>query len=201
MGRPAYGARSTCESCMLIDVRRWHRKGLLSAGQHFTNSWTFGDEPAGTIGVRTEANAVVLTYRTRSWQAADWKSISQRVPITWTDLHFGGRRPWFICSMYCHGQYCGRRVAVLYRLGDYFACRHCYGLVYESQQEPTYMRGLLKAQKILTRLGARPDIFKPFPEKPPRMHWRTYERLHRAYEIAKRRSIRAVLGGHPAELL
>ena len=78
MGRPAYGARSTCESCMLIDVRRWHRKGLLSAGQHFTNSWTFGDEPAGTIGVRTEANAVVLTYRTRSWQAADWKSISQR---------------------------------------------------------------------------------------------------------------------------
>ena len=81
MGRPAYGARSTCESCMLIDVRRWHRKGLLSAGQHFTNSWTFGDEPAGTIGVRTEANAVVLTYRTRSWQAADWKSISQRVPI------------------------------------------------------------------------------------------------------------------------
>ena len=164
MGRPAYGARSICESCMLIDVRRWHRKGLLSAGQHFTNSWTFGDEPAGTIGVRTEANAVVLTYRTRSWQAADWKSISQRVPITWTDLHFGGRRPWFICSMYCHGQYCGRRVAVLYRLLDYFACRHCYGPVYESQQEPTYMRGLLKAQKILTRLGARPDIFKPFPE-------------------------------------
>jgi uncharacterized protein len=44
-------------------------------------------------------------------------------------------------------------------------------------------------------------IFKPFPEKPPRMHWRTYERLHHAYEIAKRRSIRGVLGGHPAELL
>src|SRR6516164_1379483 len=66
MTRPPYGARTTCESCMLIDVRRWHRKGLLSAGQHFTNSWTFGDEPAGTIGVRTEANAVVLTYRTRS---------------------------------------------------------------------------------------------------------------------------------------
>jgi len=158
-------------------------------------------ERTGSIDVRTERDVVVLTYQTRHDLATEWKPISQRVPITWTDLHFGGRRPWFICSMYCHGQYCGRRVAVLYRLGDYFACRQCYGLVYESQQEPTYMRGLLKAQKILTRLGARPDIFKPFPEKPPRMHWRTYERLHRAYEIAKRRSIRGVLGGHPAELL
>ena len=158
-------------------------------------------ERTGSIDVRTERDVVVLTYQTRHDLATEWKPISQRVPITWTDLHFGGRRPWFICSMYSHGQYCGRRVAVLYRLREYFACRHCYGLVYESQQEPTYMRGLLKAQKILTRLGARPDIFKPFPEKPPRMHWRTYERLHRAYEIAKRRSIRAVLGGHPAELL
>jgi len=29
-------------------------------------------------------------------------------------------------------------------------------LAYESQQEPIRMRGLLKAQKILTRLGAKP---------------------------------------------
>ena len=202
MGRPAYGARSICESCKSIDVRHWHREGLLSAGRSFTCSWRDSSgERTGSIDVRTERDVVVLTYQTRHDLATEWKPISQRVPITWTDLHFGGRRPWFICSMYSHGQYCGRRVAVLYRLREYFACRHCYGLVYESQQEPTYMRGLLKAQKILTRLGARPDIFKPFPEKPPRMHWRTYERLHRAYEIAKRRSIRAVLGGHPAELL
>ena len=194
MARPPYGARTICESCKSIDVRRWHRKGLLSPGQHFTNSWTFGDEPAGTIGVRTEPNAVVLTYRTRSWQAADWKSINQRVPITWTDLHFGGQRPWFIC-------YCGRRVAVLYGVRDYFACRHCYGLAYESQQESIHWRGLLKAQKILIRLGAKPDVLDPFPEKPPRMHWRTYKQLYHAYKKARDRSIRGVLGRHPSELL
>ena len=54
-------------------------------------------------------------------------------------------------------------------------------------------RGLLKAQKILIRLGAKPDIFEPFPENPPRMHWRTYERLRRVYEIARDRSIQGVL--------
>jgi hypothetical protein len=92
------------------------------------------------------------------------------------------------------------RVAVLYGLRDYFACRHCYGLAYESQHEPTFMRGLLKAHKILIRLGAKPDVFDPFPEKPPGMHWRTYERLHRGYEIAKDRSLRGVLGRRPSDL-
>jgi hypothetical protein len=135
---------------------------------------------------------MVLTYRTRSWQAAEWKTITQRIPITWTDCHFGGQRPWFVCSS--DGQHCGRRVAVLYGAGSYFACRHCYELAYESQQAPIPMRGLLKAHKILIRLGAKPDVFKPFPAKPPRMHWRTYERLLRAYEIAKHRSLRGVLG-------
>jgi hypothetical protein len=195
MGRPAYGARPSCESCKSIDVRRWHREGRLSAGQYFTCSWTLRGERSGSIEVGTERDAVVLTYQTRRGPATEWKPISQRVAITWTDCRFGGRRPWFICSMHGGGRCCGRRVAVLYGLREYFACRHCYRLAYESQQEPIRMRGLLKAQKILIRLGAKPDVLDPFPEKPLRMHWRTYQRLHRAYEIAKDRSIQGILGG------
>jgi hypothetical protein len=193
MGRHAYGARATCESCKSIDVRRWHREGRLSPGQYFTCSWTLRGDWSGSINVRTEQDAVALTHQT-----IDWKSINQRVPITWTDCRFGGRRPWFVCPVYSHGQYCGRRVAVLYGLGDYFACRRCYGLAYESQQEPIRERGLIKAQKILLRLGAKPDVFDPFPEKPPRMHWRTYRRLSRTYVIAKDRGIRGVLGRRPS---
>jgi hypothetical protein len=99
-----------------------------------------------------------------------------------------------LCPIYTDGRYCGRRVAVLYGAGDYFACRRCYRLAHASQQEPARERGFMKARKILIRLGAKPDLFEPFPQKPPRMHWRTYRRLHRAYEIAKDRSIRGVLG-------
>jgi hypothetical protein len=91
-------------------------------------------------------------------------------------------------------------VAVLYGVRDYFACRHCYGLAYESQQEPIFMRGLLKAQKILVRLGAKSDILNPFPEKPPRMHWRTYKQLYHAYKKARDRSLQGVLGRHPSDL-
>ncbi len=195
MGRPPYGARTACESCNSIDVRQWHRQGRLTAGQHFTCSWTyFGGESAGNINVRTEPDAVVLAYQSRSGKAAEWKAINQRVPITWTDCHFGGRRPWFICAAYSKGQHCGRRVAVLYGDGDYFACRRCCDLAYASQQEPVRERGFIKARKLRMRIGGDPNTLEPFPEKPPHMHWRTYERLRHVYEIARDRSIQGVLG-------
>jgi hypothetical protein len=92
MARPAYGGRTTCESCKSIDVRCWHREGRLRPGQYFSCSWTCGGEPSGNINVRTEANAVVLMYRSRTYGDADWKPVEQRVPIIWTACHFGGRR-------------------------------------------------------------------------------------------------------------
>ena len=145
--------------------------------------------------VSTERDAVVLTYQTSPSWTNEWKTIPQRVPITWTECHFGGRRPWFVCSG--DGQYCGRRVAVLYGAGNYFACRHCYGLSYETQQQSARWRGFAKAQKIRMRLDGSVNLLEPFPEKPPRMHWRTYERLRRVYEIARDRSIQGVLGRVP----
>jgi hypothetical protein len=53
---------------------------------------------------------------------------------------------------------------------------------------PIRERGFLKARKILICLGAKLDLLDPFPEKPPRMHWRTYERLYHTRGIAKDRN-------------
>jgi hypothetical protein len=141
MARPAYGGRTTCESCTSIDVRRWHRRGRLRPGQYFSWAWTRGGESAGSIWVGAEWDAVALSYRSRSWGTTEGKSIEQRVPITWTACHLGGQRPWFVCSVYRNGRYCGRRAAVLYGAGELFACRRCYGLAYASQQETPMRRG------------------------------------------------------------
>jgi hypothetical protein len=124
-------------------------------------------------------------YRCRSWGVPEWKSIERRVPITWTTCHLGGQRPWFICSAYSDRRYCGRRVAVLYGAGELFACRHCYGLAYASQQETPMHRGANQAQKIRIRLGGSASLFDAFPEKPGRMHWRTYLRLRARAEAAQ----------------
>src|SRR5271168_1205483 len=116
-------ARATCEGCMSIDVRRWHRQGLLRDGQRFGHPLTWMGEPTG-IGVLVKADALVLVFRPRRWGDSYGQFIYQRVPITWTECHLGGRRPWFTCAVHANGRYCGRRVAKIYYAGDAFACRH-----------------------------------------------------------------------------
>ena len=181
MARPAYGGRTTCESRKSIDVRRWHREGVLRAGAYFSQPWTFGEEPFGSIGVRVEPEEVILLYQWQSSEDAEWKPVEQRVPIAWTACHLGGRRPWFVCLANSRGRFCGRRVAVLYLAGESFACRRCYGLAYASQQKSPTFRAIFRADrrasKIRMQLGGSASLFDPFPEKPPRMHWRKYLRL------------------------
>ena len=177
MARAANGGRLTCESCVAIDVREWKRRGFLRPGQRFPVSWNRSGIPCGSISVRTETDAVVLIFRSQHPGETEWRSIEQRVPILWTACHLGGRRPWFRCPVYSNGQYCGRRVAVLYAAGDLFACRHCYGLGYASQQESPQSRSIRRSRKIRMRLGGSPDLLQPFPKRPRAMHQRTYIRL------------------------
>ena len=58
------------------------------------------------------------------------------------------------------------RVAILYG-GGIFACRHCYGLNYDTQHEQAWDRALTRYQKIRVKLGAHAAIGH-FPEKPKR---------------------------------
>lgn len=40
---------------------------------------------------------------------------------------FGGFRLWFLCP------HCRKRVGILYKVKDIFACRHCHNIIYQSQ--------------------------------------------------------------------
>jgi len=184
MGR-RYGGTPTCEECPAIDVRLWQRQGLLRPGLTFPVSWAQDGDPCGNISVRSEQNAVVLSFLARDWGSEIWKPVNQRVPIAWTVCNFGNYRPWFCCMARSNGRTCGRRAAKLYLAGSpCFACRHCYQLIYASQLESRRCRGLGRARKIRMRLGGGPDLVGPFPAKPKRMHWRTYARLRYVYDVA-----------------
>ncbi len=189
MVRRPYRSLPLCESSQSLDVRRMHRDGQLEAGETFSYSWSCGGEPFGSIGVLTEGYSIVLTFSVRRSEDSQWKSIEQRVPVVWTRCHYGRSRPWFRCSAYSNGQLCGRRVAVIYCAGESFACRHCYCVSYASQHEALGHRGLGKARKIRMRLGGSASLCDEFPEKPVGMHWQTYDRLCRAYDIAADRSM------------
>lgn len=183
MGGPGSGnrwqsGRNTVEACHAIDICVWKRKGFIPGPSWFTSSWYRDGEQTGSIGVRVEGHdEIVLKFRSRSYGAEEWEDVEQRIPLDWSPCNLGGRRPWFRCSVYCNGRYCGRRVMKLYAGGKLFACRHCYNLAYQSQHEPTHGRATLRTQKIRMKLGGSPSLFEPFPDKPKGMHWKTYERL------------------------
>jgi hypothetical protein len=188
MPRYAYGAKSTVEGCRSIDVLKWHRLGYLNSPRWFSWQWSCDGEISASIWVETKGHLVTLKYRHRAY-GDEWSDVSQDVGIDWLPCRFGGARPWFVCSVHKNGRYCGRQVAKLYGGGKLFACRHCYGLSYASQQESSRDRGLHRAQAIRRRLEGSLSIMDEFPAKPKGMHWRTYESLHRRYEKAESRSL------------
>jgi hypothetical protein len=177
MGRWAGSGKTTVESVKALDVNWLRRQGYLAPGRWSWVSWSCGGEPSGSIQVRADCDAVVLHYRHRAWSGDEWQTIEQRIAIERTSCRFGGSRPWFRCTVYSGGRYCGRRVAKVYGAGKLFACRHCYRLAYESQHESPRGRGLSTAQRLRRRLGGDPGMDAALPDKPRRMHWRTYDRI------------------------
>lgn len=65
------------------------------------------------------------------------------VQLEKTACHFGGVRSWLICP----NQQCRRRVGSLFVKRRVIACRHCHGLVFESQYGGEAERALGKIRK------------------------------------------------------
>jgi hypothetical protein len=169
-----FGANVT-EDYRQIDVRRWQREGLLTPGNSFDTTWSRSGEKIAAISVRVESGQLHLIYKFRNGNAAEWESLDYPVRLQTTLCHYGGVRYWFTCP--ANG--CGKRVAILYSAGKYFACRHCYQLAYQSQREDKGDRGHRGANKIRARLGWELGIANPPEGKPKGMHWHTYHQLMR----------------------
>ena len=98
----------------------WGENGELGSIGCFVNIW--GDHPH-----------VRFQYTQTDESTGGRNSFDHRVGLIKTMCHFGGERFWFECSLYKNGNYCGRRVGVLYKDGDWFGCRHCHELTYNSR--------------------------------------------------------------------
>lgn len=98
----------------------------------------------------------------------------EQITTTWTDMHFGCRRQWFLCPS------CDRRCAVIYMKdgGPLWGCRLCLDGRYASERKSSQARRLQKAFTMRERLGqTESNLHLPFPERPRHIHHRTYERI------------------------
>lgn len=113
-----------------------HLSGWYSGTITWTNSGMWGENKS-SVGVETsvlnDEKYVRIHYTQTDRDTDEKKDFDYKIPLTITPCRYGGKRYWFICPWYKNGKYCGKRVGTLYKDGDYFACRHCYNLTYESR--------------------------------------------------------------------
>lgn len=121
--------------------------GLMSGGITFSRN----GEETGNISIEAILSqyeeCIKFSYTQTDRDTGERKDFDYKVQLTTTPCNFGGVRYWFICPLSRNYQYCGKRVGVLYKAGDYFGCRHCYDLSYESRN----LSGVFKAMgKIIS---------------------------------------------------
>ncbi|PIR39130.1 MAG: hypothetical protein COV35_04515 [Alphaproteobacteria bacterium CG11_big_fil_rev_8_21_14_0_20_39_49] len=157
-----------------LNMKRLVEEGIVGESKHKIGSWQWLRSGEVTSSISYTSNTLTsgssylrLRYTNKnSDQEYDYK-----VHLTTTSPNYGGKRWWFICP----AKGCGRRVGVLYG-GKIFACRHCYNLAYDSQNDGMHYRMLTKAQNIHRKLGGS-GCTMDYVKKPKGMHWKTYNRL------------------------
>lgn len=178
----------TVEACCRFDCSMLRRGGFLDDVAPRLTPWGWGfadsmDEPTATIAAQWAQVGQLLAMHIILPSGA---AHPQSVRISYTDCHYGQRRAWMHCP------FCDRRVFKLMyyphtvdregRPLHILKCRQCWRAVYRQWRERGFdrvqSRCMTLAKKLTDRGGrAYPILWEMCPDKPPRMHERTYARI------------------------
>ena len=179
-GRCSYsGRRPTTAQRFTLDIRFLHRNGILREGGRFSLAVQYANGLAADIDAFYTRGGIRMAAEYHSHDIRPHLRLDDLL-VEWTDCHYGGSRPWFVCPR----KGCGRRAALLYWSSG-FACRKCLGLAYESQNEQPLDRLSRRVAKYRSRLVARDGMRD---QRPARMHQKTYFGLLDAIDQAAERA-------------
>ena len=140
MGRWYISKKRTVEDCKSISMTFLRKNGYFDSPWPQSIIWTnrLGKETASMtvrVHVSEGPSYIRLMYTMTDRNTGKETPFDYRVQLVTTPCHLGGVRWWFICPLSRNGVPCGRRVGILYRppRADYYGCRHCYDLSYESR--------------------------------------------------------------------
>ncbi|RVQ65803.1 hypothetical protein EKN06_12820 [Croceicoccus ponticola] len=177
------GGRPKADESLRIDFAWMMRSGYVRPGSFTRGSlvWTCRDRPSGNItytcDMRDHANASMelrFTVTTRSTGAK--RDYVQRVPLSFTVPHLGGKRWWMHCPV------SGDRVGKLYCPpgDDIFASRGALRLGYHSQRITARDRPFERVFALQKKLGC-PQGWESGLYRPKGMWRRTFERHMERY--------------------
>jgi hypothetical protein len=180
--------RTTAEM-LELDIRELDAEGYTTPGAVGHWQWRRGEEQIANILVACEKKGRLwLRYTTGGSEDHNYP-----VRLDWTEPHFGGERPWFLCPE----KGCGRRCAILYGPAV-FACRECHDLAYprENISGSRWQVARHRLRKLADPLEAEsiggPMGYPRTPIRPKGMHRETYKDLLHKYREAYDEHERAV---------
>jgi hypothetical protein len=153
-----HSKKDTVDSSRMLSIFDFKREGLLNPDQRCTGIWTWRNavtnEKSASMGFEINTlnkPAWVRVHYTITRWSGEKQDYDYKILLPTTPCNFGGVRYWFMCPLLINGRFCRRRVGKLYLPpgGQYYGCRHCYDLTYESSQEND------KRVNALKKLGSR----------------------------------------------
>jgi hypothetical protein len=189
-------SKSEVEWCKKIEIW-WLLRDMSIHGTTYKNTTISWGENGSRGSVGTDVSIldekyVRFHYTQTDNTTGEKKDFNYKVQLIETPCHFGGTRFWFLCSLYKSGKYCGRRVGVLYKDGDYFGCRYCYDLTYSSRNVTKNYRyyplfKVIELEDKIEKLHKKTVKYthNGRPTKKRRKLEKLYEQTNRAYSQCK----------------
>lgn len=149
-------SRKTVESSRKLDLTRLKQLGFLQKDGGYKSEniqWSTNGENTGEIQLimnTVDVQYIRLKYKIKNhWESEEkYRDYDYQFSLEKVPCHFGGFR-WFVrCGLMKNDLFCGRRCRVLYSVGDYFGCRHCANLTYESCNLSGRYKGFLSIPDI-----------------------------------------------------
>lgn len=178
-----YGA-PVAEEALRIDIAWMVRTGRAAPGSLVWGKlgWTCRGEPSGEIDYTCDMldleNATLeLRFNVTRRSTGEVNSHRQRIVLSYTVPHFGGKRWWMHCPR------TGERVGKLYCPpgAELFASRKAYRIGYRSQRVTRRDAIFERLFRVQRKLGCE-EGWGSWITRPKGMHHKTFERLADEYE-------------------
>lgn len=146
------------EQCLKLPIFYLKKHGYLKPFSLGTLSWISPNNNKQSIGylisLKHNKNYIQLIY-SKVDKGGNENHFNYKVPIVSSPCNLDGKRYWFVCPLSKNGKSCLRRTGILYKpyYADYFGCRYCYDLTYNS-------RNLSGIEKQTGRIISIPELEK-----------------------------------------
>ena len=159
-GRDVHSRKTRVDEARSIDILDLQRNNVFSKRPDivWTARWYRGEDLTASISYRLETGGygiegVRFLYTVTDNNSGEKKDFNYVIPLVSTPCNYGGVRWWFICPLVINGWVCNRRCRIVYMppSAEYFGCRECYQLTYESRQRhrDKFYEGFEKPYMIL----------------------------------------------------